>query len=232
VTLFLVARLCSEKSVKPAGSWLSAVALFVYACAFSWAYLTLSAGTGALILFGTVQITMIGWGWVVGERPGVGQWVGFALAFSGLGYLLVPGLQAPDSLGALLMAASGVAWGIYSLRGRGSQQPALATAGNFLRAVPLAIAALALAWPVSAPSAEGAFLAVVSGAITSGLGYVIWYRALGGLSATLAGVVQLAVPALAAIGGVALLGEPMTLRLAISGIAILAGVALASLASR
>lgn len=244
VTLLLVAHWRSRQvsgkvagKGSEAGSWLSAVALFVYAIAFSWAYLSLSAGTGALILFGAVQITMIGWGLKSGERPGVGQWLGLVLAVGGLAYLLSPGLEAPDPLGAVLMALSGVGWGMYSLRGRGAKRPIQVTAGNFLRSVPLALAAFGVASLLAgslvssslvSSSSKGMLLAVISGAVTSGLGYVIWYSALAGLTATVAGVVQLAVPVLAALGGVLFLQEPLTFRLIACGAVILVGIALAS----
>ncbi|MCH9648630.1 MAG: DMT family transporter [Deltaproteobacteria bacterium] len=235
LVLYLVARWPSRRHSREssgAGSWLSAISLFIYAFAFSWAYLSLSAGTGALILFGAVQISMIGWGLKSGERPGLGQWLGLVLALAGLVYLLSPGIEAPDPLGALLMTLSGVTWGIYSLRGRGVQKPILATAGNFLRSVPLALAALGIGMVLGGSqdpiSSQGLILAIVSGAVTSGLGYVVWYGALAGLSATVAGVVQLAVPVLAALGGVFFLNEPLTLRLVVAGLVILAGIALAS----
>lgn len=154
------------------GGWISAVALFAYAAAFSFAYLRIEAGAGALILFGSVQITMVGWGWVRGERPRVLEWVGLAVAFGGLAVLTVPGAASPDLVGAGLMAAAGVAWGAYSLRGRSSQRPLAATAGNFARAVPAA-AVLAVA-ASSHVSLQGALLAVASGAVASGIGYSLW----------------------------------------------------------
>ena len=213
-----------------AGSWPSAIALFIYAIAFSWAYLSLPAGTGALVLFGAVQLTMIVVGLWAGERPGLLRWVGLALAVGGLVYLLSPGLSAPDPLGATLMAAAGVAWGVYSLRGRTDVWPVGATAGNFLRTVPLALALIAIALGSLEISGPGLGLAVVSGVVTSGLGYVVWYIALRDLTATMAAVVQLAVPVLAALGGVLLLREAFSARLAISSLLILGGVAVATLA--
>jgi drug/metabolite transporter (DMT)-like permease len=211
-----------------AGSWPSGVALFIYAIAFSFAYVSLGAGMGALILFGAVQVTMIGTGLASGERPGPAQWTGLVVALVGLAYLVSPGLTAPDLPGAAAMSAAGVAWGVYSLRGRGVAAPASATAGNFVRAsllaAPIGLAALS-SWDLHA---RGAGLAVTSGAVTSGLGYVIWYRALRGLTATTAAIVQLLVPVIAALGGALLLSETISARLVVASGLILSGVALAT----
>jgi drug/metabolite transporter (DMT)-like permease len=206
------------------GSWRSGAALFAYAAAFSLAYLTLSASAGALLLFGAVQATMIGWGLRSGERLHGMQIAGVLLAFGGLVGLLLPGLTAPPLVGSLLMLAAGVAWGVYSLRGRGSGDPLRATAGNFARALPFA-AALAL---VSRLHAEprGLAYAALSGGITSGLGYALWYAALPGMKATTAAVVQLSVPVLTAFGAVWLLHEDVTVRLVAASAAILGGIAL------
>ncbi len=213
------------------GDWIAASMLWLYVAGFSFAYLTLAAGTGALILFGCVQLTMLAVGWARGERFSVVAWSGFAMAVAGLVALLLPGLTAPPLAGALLMATAGIAWGVYSLRGRNAGEPVAATAGNFIRATPLALAlSLALAGS-SHVSAQGVALAVASGAITSGLGYVVWYAALPHLTALRAATVQLSVPPLAALGGVLLLGETLTPRLALASLAILGGVALV-LASR
>ena len=213
-----------------AGSWASAAALFAYAIAFSYAYIGLSAGTGALILFGAVQASMLGWALLRGERFGALQSLGFVLAIAGLIGLLLPGLSAPPIGAALLMLLAGTAWGVYSLRGRGAGDPTAVTAGNFLRAVPMAVAVLAVA-VLLAPAAiqidlPGSLYAIASGALTSGLGYAIWYRALPLLRASTAATVQLSVPVITAVAGVVLLSEPVSLRLVLASIAVLGGVAL------
>ena len=208
------------------GNWTSALALFVYAAAFSFAYVTLPTGAGALLLFGAVQATMILAGLRGGERFTVRQGAGLALALAGLIAMMLPGLSAPPLNGALLMLAAGIAWGGYSLRGRGVSDPAAATAGNFLRAAPMALALSALLLPWLRVDAKGALLAMLSGALASGFGYVLWYAALRGLNATRAATVQLSVPVIAALGGVMFLGEPITLRLTLASGAILGGIAL------
>ena len=208
------------------GSWPSATALFVYAAAFSFAYVSLQTGVGALLLFGAVQATMIFSGLRTGERLNGRQGAGLALALGGLGYLMLPGLAAPPLGGSLLMLAAGIAWGVYSLRGRGTADPFGATAGNFLRAAPLGIALSAAALPWLRVDAAGAGYAMLSGALASGAGYAVWYAALRGLAATHAATVQLAVPVIAAAGGTLLLDEPVSLRLALSSTAILGGIAL------
>lgn len=185
-----------------------------------------------MVLFGAVQATMIGVGMRRGEMPGTGEWVGLAAALAGLVWLVAPGITAPDPLGLLLMAVAGVAWGVYSLRGRGSKLPIAVTAGNFLRTVPLALAAALLAYPTLHVEPRGVVLAIVSGAVTSGLGYVVGYVALRGLAVTPAAIVQLLVPVLAAVAGVLVLSERPTARLALAGALILGGVATAILARR
>ena len=209
-----------------AGSWRSAAALFAYAAAFSFAYLGLSAATGALLLFGAVQATMMGYGLWRGERFNGWQLFGLALAFAGLLMLLLPGLVAPSLSHGLLMAGAGIAWGVYSLRARGSGDPTAATAGNFVRAAALAAATGLALLPWSTFTGRGIVLALASGALTSGLGYVIWYRALQGLAATTAASVQLSVPVLATLGGVVLLAEPVTPQLVYASAALLGGLAL------
>jgi drug/metabolite transporter (DMT)-like permease len=208
------------------GTWLSALALCIYAAGFSFAYITLPAGTGALLLFGAVQATMIFWGFRKGERLDTIQTIGLVAALAGLILLLFPGLSAPAPASSILMLSAGVAWGIYSLRGRSEKSPVSATAGNFVRAVPFAALISVIMIRHHRFDLLGAMYAVISGAITSGLGYVIWYSALRGLKATSAATVQLSVPVLAALGGIILLGEPITLRLVLASFAILGGIAL------
>jgi drug/metabolite transporter (DMT)-like permease len=210
---------------RSAGDWASATALFVYAAAFSFAYLSLSAGTGALLLFGAVQATMLGWGLWRGQRLGRGQVAGLVLAMGGLTALLLPGVSAPPVTGALLMLTAGAAWGVYSLRGRGAGEPTAATAGNFLRAGALALVLGLAGLPWARIDPMGLVWALCSGALTSGLGYAVWYAALKGLHPTSSASVQLSVPVLTALGGVALLSEPVTLRLALCSLAILGGIA-------
>ena len=215
-----------RRSGRPSGDWPSALALTVYAAAFSFAYLTLAAGMGALLLFGAVQASMLLAGIAAGERLGPPQLAGLALAVAGLVFLVLPGIEAPAPLGAVLMLAAGVAWGMYSLRGRRAGVPVLATAGNFLRAVPLAVLATLPFMRSWHADGGGVGYALASGIVTSGLGYVIWYAALKGLTATRAAIAQLSVPVLAALGGVLLLGEPLTGRVVIASCVILGGVAL------
>lgn len=215
-----------------AGDWPAAACLFAYVACFSFAYLTLAAGTGALILFGAVQLTMLGRGLLKGERYAAMAWTGLALAAGGLAFLLLPGAAAPSTAGALLMTVAGAAWGVYSLRGRGAGDPLAATAGNFIRAVPLGLVpALVLAAHAHADGA-GLLLALASGALTSGLGYVIWYAALRGLTALQAGTLQLSVPLIAAGGGVLLLDEALTARLLVAALTILGGIGLVLVAGK
>jgi drug/metabolite transporter (DMT)-like permease len=208
------------------GNWLSALALFVYAAGFSWAYASLSAATGALLLFGAVQATMIGWGLWSGERLARLQWLGLGLAMAGLVGLMLPGLSAPSWDGALLMAVSGAAWGVYSLRGKGAGDPTLVTAGNFWRAALLALVLSGVTRAGASWDADGVAYAVASGALTSGLGYALWYSVLPALRATQAATLQLSVPVLAALGGVVLLGEVVTMTFVLASLAALGGIAL------
>jgi drug/metabolite transporter (DMT)-like permease len=216
-----------------AGNWWSALALFAYAAAFSFAYLRLVTATGALILFATVQVTMISIGVARGERPRAVEWLGFVIAIAGLVVLVLPGLASPDPLGAALMAIAGAAWGIYSLRGRGASRPLAVTADNFLRATPMATLLL-LAIPLHGGHVEsrGVALAIASGAIASGIGYSLWYAALPSLPAVRAAIVQLAVPVLAAGAGALVLSEQLSARLAIATGLIIGGIALALLAKQ
>lgn len=232
LTLAILLKLTSRDNAPREGSWPAAVALFAYAAAFSYAYLRLSTGTGALILFGVVQITMIGWSVMKGERLRLLVWLGLVIALTGLVALTLPGLSAPDPLGGSLMAVAGVSWGIYSLLGRGTTRPLSATTWNFARTVPLTIV-LSLATIVHTyASPRGLILAAASGAIASGIGYSFWYAALRDLPASSAAAAQLSVPVLAAIGGVVILNEALTLRLVFAGGLILAGVAIAILLPR
>ena len=225
VALWLIVRFRAG-SRQVSGNWISAFALFAYAAGFSFAYDSLSAGTGALLLFGAVQATMVGYGIWTGERLRGVQVVGLVLACGGLVGMLLPGVSAPPLAGSLLMLGAGVAWGVYSLRGRGAGDATGVTAGNFLRSVPLAVAVSLLMLGEVSIDPAGFWLAVASGALASGVGYAIWYAALPALKAASAATVQLSVPVIAALGGVAFLGEPITLRLAVASAAVLGGIAL------
>lgn len=231
LTLWLILHARSKDPVVK-GSWRAALALFGYAAAFSFAYVALPVGTGALLLFGAVQAMMVIMGLVRGERLTALQWAGFALALTGLAALVAPGVSAPPIFGAVLMLAAGVAWGTYSLLGRGTSDPLSATAGNFVRALILAsvllvatTSGLKVDWP-------GFIYAALSGAAASGPGYVIWYAALPGLSPAQAASVQLSVPVIAALGGMLMLGEPISSRVVLSSLAILGGIALVVLSRR
>jgi drug/metabolite transporter (DMT)-like permease len=225
IMLWLVARMHRGKDTDR-GNWLSALALFVYAAGFSFAYVSLPVSTGALLLFGAVQATMMGKGIWAGERLQRLQLVGLVFALGGLVGLLSPGLSAPPLLGSLLMLGGGVAWGVYSLRGKDARNPIKVTAENFLRAVPIAAALSILMHAGASLDSAGFWYAVLSGALASGLGYAIWYTVLPALKATNAATVQLSVPVLTAMAGIAFLGEPVTLRLVLASIAILGGIAL------
>ena len=214
------------------GSWISAIALFAYAAGFSFAYVSLSAGTGALLLFAAVQVTMISFGVWAGERLHLLQIVGVMLAFGGLVGLLLPGLSAPPLTGAMLMVGAGIAWGVYSLRGKGAGDPTRVTAGNFLRAVPVTVVLSLLMFRFVSVDIAGVGFAIASGALASGLGYAIWYTVLPALKNTSAATVQLSVPVIAALGGIVFLGEPITLRLVLASVAILGGIALVIMQKR
>lgn len=228
-TLWFLATLRSG-GIDRSGSWLSALALFTYAAGFSFAYLSLTAAAGALILFGAVQITMIGYGIWTGERMRRLQIVGILLACGGLVGLLLPGLSAPPLAGSLLMLTAGIAWGVYSLLGKGSGSPLKVTAGNFARTVPITVGLSLLLLERASLNGAGIGYAVLSGALASGMGYAIWYTALPSLKSTTAATVQLSVPVVAALGGVVFLGEQLTARLVIASLAILGGIALVVLA--
>lgn len=230
--LFLIVSLQRQnRQASLRGSWISAALLFLYAISFSFAYLSLSAGTGALILFGSVQVTMLLVALQRGERPQAMEWIGLGLALGGLVYLVFPGLAAPPLAGSALMMTAGIAWGFYSIRGRGSQDPLADTAGNFVYAVPmvLVILLIVIAFRNIHLSTNGVVLAALSGALASGVGYVIWYAALRGLTTTRAAIVQLSVPVIAAWSGVLLLAETVSTRLLFAGVLILGGIALAVL---
>jgi drug/metabolite transporter (DMT)-like permease len=212
---------------KQSGDWTSASLLFLYAAPFSFAYVSLSAGTGALVLFGSVQAAMILIALLSGEGPLVSEWLGLFAAVLGLVYLMFPGLSAPPPVGSALMAVAGISWGLYSLRGRRSVDPLRTTTGNFVRALPFAAVLSLIMWRGTSVSGKGMLLALLSGTVTSGGGYVVWYQALRGLTATRAAIVQLSVPVLAAIGGVMFLSETITSRLLVSTVMILGGVGLA-----
>jgi drug/metabolite transporter (DMT)-like permease len=225
VMLSLVVRMRRGTRID-GGNWLSAFALFAYAAGFSFAYVSLPAATGALLLFGAVQATMISHGIWTGERLRRLQLIGLMLAFGGLVGLLLPGLSAPPLYGSVLMLGAGVAWGVYSLRGKGAGDPTRVTAGNFLRAVPIAAALSLLMLNGASLDNAGFWYAAASGALASGIGYAIWYTVLPALKATHAATVQLSVPVIAAVGGIVFLGEPITLRLVLASVAILGGIVL------
>ena len=228
IVLWLISSLKrNAQAVKVRGNWISALMLFVYATGFSFAYLSLRAGVGALILFGSVQVTMLLSAIRSGERPTVLEWLGVLLALGGLVYLVFPGLTSPSPIGSALMVMAGFAWGIYSLRGRGSDSPLATTTGNFIYAVPFIVVVRSITMNSIQLSTNGVLLAAASGAIASGLGYVIWYAALRGLTATQAAIVQLSVPVLAGWGGVIFLAEQLSLRLVIAGVLILGGIGMA-----
>ncbi len=227
-TLSVILALIGRRSGADAhGSWLSATMLFLYAIAFSFAYLSLSTGTGALILFGTVQATMILSALRSGERPSLPEWAGLIIALTGLVYLVFPGLTAPSPSGSALMAVAGISWGVYSLRGRGTADPLADTTFNFVRSVPLVVAVSLLTLRGLELSSKGVWLACLSGSLASGVGYVVWYAALRGMTSTRAATVQLSVPVLAAGGGVVFLAEVISIRLLLSTVLILGGVGLA-----
>jgi len=225
VVLLLILGFSAEKQrTCSKGSWFSAAMLFLYAAAFSFAYISLDTGTGALVLFGAVQITMIFKHMNAGHSLHISEWLGLIVAFAGFVYLVLPGVTAPSISGFLLMSAAGIAWGVYTLRGRGSVNPLADTAYNFVRTTPFVIALAAISIPSMQLSSEGVTLALLSGGLTSGIGYAVWYVALNGLSTIEAAVVQLIVPVIAAIGGMIFVSEPMTLRLMLSGLMVLGGI--------
>lgn len=223
--LWLIIKL-QGKTIRTEGNWFSAFALFIYATAFSYAYVTLSAGTGALLLFGAVQMTMIIYGLRSGERLNKRQSAGFVFAVSGLIIYMLPGISTPPLIGAVLMVIAGVAWGAYSLLGKGVSKPLEMTGGNFLRAVPLSMGLSLLMMPYMQVSGTGVMLAMLSGAIASGMGYAIWYQVVRETATTNSAIMQLSVPVIAGAGGMVFLEEMITLHQLISSIAILLGIAM------
>ena len=223
LTLLVVMR--NQKPLQE-GNMTSAITLFVYAAGFSFAYISMTTGAGALLLFGAVQVTMISWGLFKGERMSALQWGGFLLALIGLILLLLPNAAVPQLSSALMMLAAGIAWGVYSLKGKGAKFPIEATAGNFIRATPLALVLLVIFWPGGELHAEGIMYAVVSGAIASALGYALWYSILVHIAAIKAATLQLSVPVLAVFAGWLFLDEPVTLRIILSSLAVIGGVAM------
>ncbi len=228
IALLLILN-ASNRGTRPAsyGSWMSAAMLFLYAACFSFAYISLDTGIGALILFGMVQATMVAGALIAGDRPTIAEWIGWIFAVAGFIYLVSPGLTAPSPGGSALMAIAGIGWGIYSLRGRREPFALAGTTYNFLRSVPLVLVVSVFSLQNLHLSTNGVVFAILSGAITSGVGYAIWYTALQSISSMQAAMVQLSVPILAAAGGVLFLAESVSLRLIVSGLLILGGIFLA-----
>lgn len=223
--LMLILAYRNRRGAAPAkGSWLSSLMLFIYALGFSYAYLMLETGTGALILFGMVQITMVTASLIKGQQLAKLEWLGISTAFAGFVYLVWPEVSTPSLTGVVLMSLAGIAWGVYTLRGRGSKSALADTAYNFTRTIPFLIVLVLFSINPFALSIQGVMLAVLSGAIASGLGYTLWYSVLAHLSATQAGVLQLLVPVIAALGGVIFVAEPISLRLTVSALLILGGI--------
>jgi drug/metabolite transporter (DMT)-like permease len=231
ITLLLIVLLTGRRrALKTNGGWVSAIVLFFYAITFSYAYVSLNAGAGALILFGCVQGTMITVGLWRGDRPGHFEWLGWILAFGGMTWLVLPGAEAPPLAGAIMMAASGVGWGLYSLRGQAESEPVASNATNFLLSLVFIVALTIVTWSDAEMNARGVIIAIIAGSITTGIGYVIWYAALDYLKAMQAALVQLSVPVIATIGGVVLLAEPLSLRLTASSALVLGGIMIALIA--
>lgn len=214
------------RTCKIGGNWFAAAALFGYAAAFSYAYISLSAGTGALLLFGAVQVTMIVYGLWAGERLNIRQIIGVVAAAGGLVWLMLPGIESPPLLGAILMLGAGMSWGVYSVLGRGTHEPTIATAGNFIRAMPFAVILFVVLGEAEQVSGVGLGYAAASGALASGMGYALWYAVLPALAATTAATVQLSVPVLAAFGGALFLDEAVTLRFGVASVVVLGGISL------
>jgi drug/metabolite transporter (DMT)-like permease len=225
--LFLILQFkSSNKTIRARGSWTGGFMLFLYAVTFSFAYITLDTATGALILFGSVQTTMILLSLISGNRLHATEWAGVSIAFFGFLYLILPAVKTPSVIGFILMSIAGMAWGVYTLQGRSSKQPIMDTAYNFIRSIVFVIILAVITIQQTHYSFKGVLLAIFSGGLTSAIGYVIWYKALGGLSAVQAAVVQLLVPAIAAFGGVIFVSEIISLRLTIAALLILGGILL------
>jgi len=224
VLLIIIGFTRNTTGVSAKGSWAASFMLFLYAITFSYAYTSLDTGTGALILFGSVQITMILLSLISGTRLHSLEWAGVIIAFTGFVFLIMPGVTTPSTIGLLLMTAAGIAWGIYTLKGRSSKSPLFDTAYNFLRTTPLVMLLGLITFNNANYTSEGILLALLSGGITSGIGYTIWYIALSGLSATQAAVLQLLVPVIAALGGVIFVSESITFRLSVSAAMVLGGI--------
>lgn len=226
IVLYALTLRRSGRAPGSSGDWRGALLLALYAAPFSLAYVRLDAGTGALLLFGSVQLTMMGYAVALGNRPSSFEWIGLAGAAAGVIYLVSPGLTSPDPLGATSMVVAGIGWGGYTIAGRGAGSPLLVTSGNFRRAIVLVTPLALIAWSRLEVSPGGFWLAMTSGGLASGMGYAVWYNALGRLTLTRAALVQLAVPVIAAFGGVVLIGEMVTPRLTVASMVILGSVAL------
>lgn len=224
VLLIIISATRNTTRLSSKGSWTASFMLFLYAVTFSYAYVSLDTATGALILFGSVQITMILLSLISGSRLHITEWTGVVISFTGFIYLILPGISTPSVIGFILMTVAGIAWGIYTLKGLGSKSPLMDTAYNFLRTTPLVVLLAIFTMNNINYSSEGIVLALLAGGVTSGIGYTIWYIALGGLSSTQAAVLQLSVPVIAAFGGVIFVSEAITFRLTISATMVLGGI--------
>ncbi len=227
IALILIVSITKKSdTTNSKGSWFSAAMLFIYAATFSYAYVSLETGTGALFLFGTVQITMIAYSLLCGNKMSIIEWLGVMLALSGFIYLMLPGAKAPSLSGFILMTVCGIGWGIYSIRGKTTKHPLHDTAFNFLRTIPFLLLLLYFVLQENNFTSKGVGLALFSGVITSGLGYIIWYSALKGLTTVQASIVQLFVPVLAGLGGLIFVNEVISFRLFVSALLILGGILL------
>lgn len=224
VLLFLVKFSNSTKRILSKGNWLVSSMLFIYAASFSYAYKSLDTGTGALILFGAVQITIILFAIIQGNILNNKEWMGVFISLFGFIYLVLPGVNTPPLVGFILMAIAGISWGIYTIKGFTSNSPLIDTCSNFIKTIPLILILFLITIKDATYSIEGVLLACISGGITSGIGYAIWYMAIKGLTKTQTAVVQLLVPILAAFGGVLFMSENISLRLVIAAILILGGI--------